>query len=182
MSSLQFSRAVLLGFAVSLASLGSMVPVAMAQHGLKAEAEVLGPVTVGPVTVTFSAKVEEKFEEDYGVRERSRAADVVAGRLAKALQASGSGYTARVTVNAIQPNRPTMKQLSDTPGLSYSSFGIGGADLTADIYGPEGTLVGTVAHKWFESDIEFAQFESDWGDARTAAGRLASKARALIAG
>ena len=38
----------------------------------------------------------------------------------------------RVTINKVRPNRPTHNQLSEDIGLSFSSFGIGGADVSAN--------------------------------------------------
>jgi len=42
--------------------------------------------------------------------------------------------TLRVTIEEVRPNRPTFKQLSVDSSLSFNSFSIGGAEISADAF------------------------------------------------
>ena len=57
----------------------------------------------------------------------------------------------RVTINKVRPNRPTHNQLSEDIGLSFSSFGIGGADVSAEIIAEGGTVVGTADYDYYSN-------------------------------
>ena len=57
----------------------------------------------------------------------------------------------RVTINKVRPNRPTHNQLSKDIGLSFSSFGIGGADVSAEIIAEGGTVVGTADYDYYSN-------------------------------
>ena len=62
----------------------------------------------------------------------------------------------RVTINEVKPNRPTFNQLSVEPSLSFNSFGIGGADVTAEIVSSGGNVIGTANYDYFSSFNERA--------------------------
>ncbi|WP_409433592.1 hypothetical protein ACJ3XI_03535 [Litorimonas sp. RW-G-Af-16] len=82
----------------------------------------------------------------------------------------------RVTIEDARPNRPTFKQLSREPGLSYRSFGLGGAELSAELISAGGESLGTMSYDYFENDIRDAAFGGTWSDARRSISRFARKA------
>ena len=57
----------------------------------------------------------------------------------------------RVTINKVRPNRPTHNQLSEDIGLSFSSFGIGGADVSAEIITNSGAVIGTADYDYYSN-------------------------------
>ena len=82
----------------------------------------------------------------------------------------------RVTITDAKPNRPTFEQLSREVGLSFQSFGIGGAEIESELIAAGGRSLGTLNYKWYENDIRDARFGGTWGDANRAFSRYASKA------
>lgn len=57
----------------------------------------------------------------------------------------------RITINEVKPNRPTFNQLSDEPGLSFQSFSVGGADVSAEIITGNGSVLGTAEYDYFSN-------------------------------
>jgi hypothetical protein len=130
--------------------------------------------TSGPaIAVSWSADLNEKLEEDYGVREKPVLERLVTTSLRRELPAS----VARVEVEVVDvvPNRPTFEQMGNTPGLSYSSFGVGGAELKGRAFDAAGTVVGEVTYRWYSSDIIWAQGNWVWDDADRAFDRFAQE-------
>ena len=82
----------------------------------------------------------------------------------------------RITIEDAKPNRPTFNQLSVQPGLSFNSFGNGGAELEAELIAAGGQSLGTMSYRYYENDIRYAKFGGIWNDAHRAFGRFASKA------
>ena len=62
------------------------------------------------------------------------------------------------------PNRPTFKQLGDTPGLSYESFGLGGAKIEGRAVTANGAI-SPISYKYYETDIRQARHGGTWADA-----------------
>lgn len=128
------------------------------------------------VTVEVAPKLQKTFEKTYGQREAERlVADLkesVEARLAKA----GAYEDARIelTLKDVKPNRPTFKQLTDTPGLSMQSFGIGGAAIEGRIVAADGAVT-PVAYSWYESDIRDAYGNWTWSDAEWTFDRFAGR-------
>jgi hypothetical protein len=71
-----------------------------------------------------------------------------------------------------QPNRPTFKQLGDRPGLSYQSFGVGGAKIEGRVIAANGTVT-PIAYKYYESDLRFSRHGGTWADAEATLDRFA---------
>ena len=82
----------------------------------------------------------------------------------------------RITIEDAKPNRPTFNQLSVQPGLSFNSFGNGGAELEAELIAAGGQSLGTMSYRYYENDIRYAKFGATWNDAHRAFSRFASKA------
>jgi len=83
-----------------------------------------------------------------------------------------AGGRLELTLVDVQPNRPTFKQLGDTPGLSLQSFGIGGATIEGRAISLDGEVT-PVRYQWYETDIRQSHMTSTWSDAEYAIGRFA---------
>ena len=81
----------------------------------------------------------------------------------------------RVRVVDAQPNRPTFKQLSVEPSLSFRSFGRGGASLEGELIQAGGQELGNFTYGYYTHFIEEAQFRGTWTDANRAIDLFAKK-------
>ena len=145
---------------VAIASLG-MLPVAAAVD----------------VSVTYSEDFAETLEQDYGVREGEYLAEAITDDLNRAFAKRGID-PARVEIEIIdaKPNKPTMTQLTDEPGLDYlRSLSIGGMKLSGTAFDSEGNVLGTLEYGWFESDIRDVLGSATWTDAKRASDKFARK-------
>lgn len=85
----------------------------------------------------------------------------------------------RVTLEDVRNNRPTFTQMSKEPSLSFESFGVGGAELSADLLGPDGQDLGSMSYRWFETGANlafFPQANGVWSDANRAISRFSKRA------
>ncbi|MDP1630414.1 MAG: hypothetical protein Q8L66_03210 [Caulobacter sp.] len=82
------------------------------------------------------------------------------------------GAALNLVIEDAVPNRPTFRQLSRSPGLSYESFGIGGATVGGSLVTADGQDR-PLHFTWYESDIWFAQYAGTWSDARKSFDRFA---------
>lgn len=123
------------------------------------------PVTVG--AISFSPAFQKALADDYGSREGERLAAEVRKRLERDLAGVEAPAPTRVDVEIVdaKPNRPTMQQMTDTPGLSMASIGIGGASLRATLRDASGAEQRTVSYDWYENDIRDVMAASTWTDA-----------------
>lgn len=82
----------------------------------------------------------------------------------------------RVTINEVKPNRPTFNQLSKDASLSFQSYGIGGADISAEFISADGSVIGTAEYNYF-SNFNDRPFRSagTWSDAELAFSRFSKK-------
>ena len=126
------------------------------------------PVTVGDVT--FAPKFQAKLEKTFGVREGEDLARDLKKSLERSLASVDAPQALRIDVEIVdaRPNRPTFKQLTDTPGLSMQSIGVGGAALRGVLRDASGAEVSTVAYDWYETDINNVFASSTWTDANRA--------------
>ncbi|PTS89394.1 MULTISPECIES: hypothetical protein [unclassified Caulobacter] len=110
-------------------------------------------------------------EFDYLKRELTRVVE-------KKLKAKGAmpveGGTLALVIEDATPNRPTQRQMSLKPGLSYSSFGVGGARISGEYRDPSGATT-PIRYGWYETDIRRTPDYGTWTDADRAFGRLADK-------
>lgn len=114
--------------------------------------------------------------DDLGEREvqeqASRLADVVRQTLAR--RGALDGAEINLTLRDLRPNRPTMQQMSDRPGLDgIRSVSTGGATITGHITTADG-LIHPVEYDWYSSSIAEVHGFSTWQDADRAYGRLAN--------
>ncbi|HYG27147.1 MAG TPA: hypothetical protein VD906_09585 [Caulobacteraceae bacterium] len=128
------------------------------------------------VSVTVGPELQAKAEKTYGVREVTRLTDSLREDVQRALARSGAYEDARVELVLVdaKPNRPTFKQMTDTPGLSMESFGVGGAAIEGRIVAADGSVT-PVAYRWYESDIRQAYGNWIWHDAQWTFNRFASR-------
>jgi hypothetical protein len=130
----------------------------------------------GDVTVTFSEEFAEKLEKELGEREGVKLSEMIVKDVTDAFAGDLDQIGAiNVTIVDARANRPTFKELGDTPGLSMQSFSVGGASLTGDVLDAEGNVVSSLSYKYFENDIRFAQGRATWSDARRSFDRFADK-------
>jgi hypothetical protein len=144
-----------------------------------AHAAPLGPVAV--VHVTIGPQLQDKAD-DYGQRELDYLAADLKDSVERALERSGglkpSGGTLDLVIEDALPNRPTMRQMNIKPGLSYESFGIGGAKVGGVLTTTDGRQV-SVGYGWYETDIRWSEGASTWMDALNTFDRFA---RRLVTG
>lgn len=125
--------------------------------------------TPAAVSVVVGPKLQEKAVRTLGVREVDDLAKslqkTVAGRLAK----TGAYDGARIdlVLTDATPNRPTFKQLSDTPGLSLRSLGVGGAAIEGQAVAPDGRVT-PLSYHYTQTDIRWARGSTTWTDAESA--------------
>lgn len=128
------------------------------------------------VTVGYSEDFQEALEDDYGVKEGTYLAKNIEEDLMREFDKAGLDVDrVEVTIERAVPNKPTMKQLGDTPGLDYGgSISIGGMKMSATAFDASGAEMGSLTYDWFETDIRYAGL-STWHDAKRASDRFARK-------
>ena len=116
----------------------------IAAFGLAAPALAAEP----QVTVTYGPKLEKKIDE-YGVRDVDRLAEELRQSVLKEAARTHTLDGARIelVLEDAVPNRPTFQQMSDKPGLSYESFGVGGASISGRVILADG-VSRPVSYRW----------------------------------
>lgn len=130
----------------------------------------------GEINVSFSDDFAEKLLDDYGLREGEYLVkalkDDVAHTFGDEIDMMGD---INITIEDARPNRPTFKQMGDTPGLSFESYSVGGAKVSAVVLDAEGAPLTELTYDWYESDIRWAQGRNTWTDAKRAFDRFSRK-------
>jgi hypothetical protein len=128
------------------------------------------------VQVQIGAKLQKAATDTLGVKEVDRLAADLKREVERELGRTGVLDGARIELTLIdaKPNRPTFKQLGDKPGLSYESFGLGGARIEGRAIAVDGTVT-PLRYEWYESDIRYAPYRVTWSDADTAFGQFARR-------
>src|SRR5438045_3660919 len=105
---------------------------------------VVGAAAAAPasVTVTVGPELQAKAAKTLGLRDVDDLAKELQKTVEKRLAKTGAYADSRIVLQLTdaQPNRPTFKQLGDKPGLSYESFGIGGARIDGHAIAPDGHM------------------------------------------
>ena len=127
------------------------------------------------VTVTVGPELQAQAEKTYGVRDVTRLADSLKKEVERELAKTGAYDGARIelVLHDAKPNRPTMQQMSKM-GLSFESFGIGGATIEGHAIRPDGSMI-PLSYKWYETDIRNAWATSTWHDAEWTFDRFARR-------
>ncbi len=132
--------------------------------------------TVASVEVTIGSELKKKAAKEYGVKDVDRLAEELRKDVERQMERTGvlAGGRVELTLVDVKPNRPTMKQLGDKPGLSYQSFGIGGAAIEGRAIALDGSVT-PISYRWYENDIRDAWYQSTWADAEHAFDRFARR-------
>lgn len=140
------------------------VTAALTTLGLASVASAAEP----QVTITYGPKLQDKIRE-YGARDVDRLAGDLRSTVLKAAARTPAldDATIVLVLEDAVPNRPTMKQMSDKPGLSYDSFGVGGAAISGSVTTADGRT-SPVAYRWYETDIRWARPATTWTNAEQA--------------
>ena len=123
----------------------------------------------------------------YGEKDLNRLTERLEKRLTQQLTKRGvnvddnASTVLRVTLTDVKNNRPTFTQLSKEPGLSYQSFGNGGAEIEAQLIRAGGETLGEMTYEWYENDIGDARFGGTWSDTNRTIDRFAKKAAKTLA-
>jgi hypothetical protein len=104
------------------------------------------------INIGYSTDFEEKLVDDYGTREGEKLIADIRKDIEHAFQKAGiDPAKVSVTIVDAKPNRPTMQQLSDNPGLdALRSKSIGGMTLKGTAYDASGTVIGELEYDWYE--------------------------------
>lgn len=149
--------------------------IALAAAALLSSA-TLAAAAPASVSVTVGPELQKKAVEKYGVRDVDRLAAELRKDVERALARTGAYEGSRIALVLIDavPNRPTFKQLSDKPGLSYQSFGVGGAKIEGQAIAPGGAVT-PLKYSYYETDIRQAWAHSTWSDAEWTLERFANR-------
>lgn len=138
---------------------------------------ILPTAAATEVAVTYSDDFAEELADNYGEREGETLTEEIIEDLDRAFAKAGVD-PARVDITIIdaKPNRPTLGQLSDRPGLdAIRSISIGGMKLSGTAYNANGDILATQEYGWFENNLQDVIGAGTWSDANRASRRFASK-------
>jgi len=138
-----------------------------------ATAAAAAPATVH---VSIGPKLQKKAEKTYGVREVDQLAAGLQRDVERQLERTGALQNAQVELVLVdaKPNRPTLKEMGDRPGLSFSSFSVGGARIEGRATSIDGS-VQPLTYSWYETDIRQSRMRSTWSDAELTFDRFARR-------
>lgn len=140
------------------------------------------PVAAEPQTinVTLGPQVMERVDE-LGARDVQEQVDRLVEIVSRELESKGAlpGAQLDLVLTDLKPNRPTMQQIADRPGLDpMRSISIGGAAVEGQITLADGQ-VQPVRFDWFSTNLADVRGFSTWQDADRAYQRFANN---LVAG
>jgi len=140
------------------------------------------PALAVTVETRYSDDFQKKLDKEYGAREGERLSKWLRERVEAALREKGvKAERVVVTLEDARPNRPTLKQVSDKPGLDpILSFGLGGAEMTGVAFDASGKEVGRLEYKWYETDLANSMNATTWHDARWSFSRFAKRMAGAI--
>ena len=146
----------------------------IATAALVAGAATAASAAPASVNVTIGPELQVKAAKSLGQRDVNDLAAELRTQVEKQLAKTGAydGQRIELELTDVQPNRPTFKQLADRPGLSYESFGIGGARIEGSAIAPDGKVT-PISYRYYESDIRYARRGGTWADAEWTIDRFA---------
>lgn len=135
------------------------------------------PALAVTVEARVSTEFQEKLTDDIGVREGKILTDMLSAKIEKTFAARGvKAERVVVTIEDAKPNRPTMEQVSNKPGLdAMRSISIGGAHVTGIAYDASGQEIGKIDYDWYETDLSNVIAATTWSDARSSFDRFARR-------
>ena len=123
------------------------------------------------VNVTVGPELQRQVEK-LGDREVNEQIAGLQAEVCKALEQRYPGATANLILTDLKPNRPTMEQVRQTPGLDpINSISIGGAAIKGEIVTADGQTL-PVEYSYFSPNIADVWGYSVWRDADRAFERL----------
>lgn len=137
----------------------------------------IAPVAIAEITI--GTELEDKGS-DYGRREfdrliRTLTADLERELRSVSLYAEGNAPAVlHVVIEDATPNRPTFAQ-QGVSGLSWQSYGRGGAHVTAQLRDADGSVLASYDYSWTTPSIQDARYASVWTDANRTFDRFASR-------
>lgn len=139
---------------------------------------VAAPAAADPasVNVTLGAELKEKSAE-LGEHDVRRQADRLAETVRRALSGPGELDGARIelVLTDVKPNRPTMEQMAQRPGLDgHRSLSIGGAAIEGSITTADGRVL-PVRYDWYSNSIADVRGYATWQDAERTYDRFAAR-------
>lgn len=146
-----------------------------------AQTAAAAPATLGPIS--FSPEFQAELDQEFGVREGEVLQRAVSEAVGAALAARGASLSesaplsVEILIVDADPNRPTMQQLIDQPGLdAIHSVSIGGAELRAVLRDADGQVVSEVTHRRYNHSLsDLVGPPSTWTEARRAIRQFAAK-------
>ncbi|HVL43141.1 MAG TPA: hypothetical protein VM348_13375 [Brevundimonas sp.] len=125
-------------------------------------------VIVGPDVLEDADELGQREIQE----QASRLADVVRQTLVR--RGALDGAEINLTLTDLKPNRPTMQQMADRPGLDgMRSISVGGATITGHVTTADG-LIHPVSYDWYSTNITDVRGFGTWQDADRAYARLAN--------
>ncbi|RZI99286.1 MAG: hypothetical protein EON90_12280 [Brevundimonas sp.] len=125
-------------------------------------------VTLGPDVIDASRELGEREVQ----QQATRLADVVRQTLVR--RGALDGAEINLTLAELKPNRPTMQQMAETPGLdAQRSISIGGATITGQVTTADGQIH-PVSYDFYSNTIAEVRGFTTWQDADRAYSRLAN--------
>jgi len=135
------------------------------------------PAAALTVEAKVSPEFQKKLDDDFGAREARVLTESLTQKVNSIFTSRGiNAERVVVTIEDAKPNRPTMEQVSNKPGLdSMRSISIGGARVKGVAYDASGQEIGTLDYDWYETDLRNTLASTTWTDARTAFDRFSRK-------
>lgn len=127
------------------------------------------------VNVTVGGELQQDADK-LGTRDVNDQAARLTRVVQSELERRGALDGARVdlVLTELKPNRPTMQQMVDRPGLDgIRSISIGGATIEGQITLADGQ-VQPVRYDWYSNNLQDVRGYATWQDAETAYQRLAA--------
>jgi len=82
----------------------------------------------------------------------------------------------RITIEMAKPNRPTFNQLRKDTSLSFQSFSVGGAEVSAEIISSNGEVIGSANYDYYPSLLERPyRAAGTWRDAKQSFSRFSRR-------
>ena len=135
------------------------------------------PALALTVETKMSTAFQEKLDDDIGAREARVLSDALTQKLTRVFAEQGvQAEKIVVTIEDARPNRPTMEQVSQKPGLdSMRSISLGGAKLSGIAYNAAGQEIGRFDYRWYETDLSNLVAATTWSDARSTFDKFARR-------
>ncbi len=145
----------------------AFAPVAIAQTGQGYATQV--NVTIGPLLASKA--------RSFGPRELDYLTVELRRTVVRAVShSSAPPQRVDLVIEDAQPNRPTFEQLGRTIGLSLQSVGLGGAQVSGTVVGPDGAPR-LLRYQYYENDLTQEIGATTWSDAERVFDKVASQIR-----